>query len=114
MLSSALMTAPLAFLLTFRTYGTWLHGDERGSVDRLHNGVGTPYLSPDPRRAGTANARMRAAALELDENMRQCVEAALADQCAYRAWQIIACAVRSNHVHIVVAFADVPPERMAQ
>ncbi len=28
---------PLAYLITFRTYGTWLHGDERGSIDRYHN-----------------------------------------------------------------------------
>jgi len=26
---------PLAYLITFRSYGTWLHGDERGSVDRF-------------------------------------------------------------------------------
>jgi len=25
---------PLAYLITIRTHGTWLHGDERGSVDR--------------------------------------------------------------------------------
>jgi hypothetical protein len=33
---------PLAYLITFPTYGTWLHGDERGSVDRDHNLPGTP------------------------------------------------------------------------
>ena len=25
---------PLAYLISFRCYGTWLHGDERGSIDR--------------------------------------------------------------------------------
>ena len=25
---------PLAYLITIRTYGTWLHGDERQTVDR--------------------------------------------------------------------------------
>ena len=25
---------PLAYLITFRCYGTWVHGDERGSMDR--------------------------------------------------------------------------------
>ena len=24
-------------LITFRAFGTWLHGDLRGSVDRFHN-----------------------------------------------------------------------------
>jgi hypothetical protein len=28
---------PLAYLFTFRCHGTWLHGDERGAVDRFHN-----------------------------------------------------------------------------
>jgi hypothetical protein len=41
---------PLAYLITFRTYGTWLHGDERGSVDRQHNVYGTPRLDPDAMR----------------------------------------------------------------
>jgi len=25
---------PLAYLITFRTFGTWLHGDERSSTRR--------------------------------------------------------------------------------
>jgi hypothetical protein len=35
---------PLAHLITFRCYGTWLHGDERGSVDRAHNRYRSPYI----------------------------------------------------------------------
>jgi hypothetical protein len=31
---------PLAYLITFRCYGTWLHGDARGSVDPTHNVYG--------------------------------------------------------------------------
>jgi len=25
---------PLAYFISFRSYGTWLHGDKRGSIDR--------------------------------------------------------------------------------
>jgi hypothetical protein len=42
---------PLAYLITVRTFGTWLHGDERSSVDE-HNDLniyGTPRW---PRRRG--------------------------------------------------------------
>jgi hypothetical protein len=39
---------PLAYFIMFRSYGTWLHGDSRGSVDRLHNTYGTPRLPPNP------------------------------------------------------------------
>ncbi|HEX9659180.1 MAG TPA: hypothetical protein VGA18_02730, partial [Rhodothermales bacterium] len=43
-------TAPLAYLITFTTYGTWLHGDERGSVDPGHSIPGTPPLERDAHR----------------------------------------------------------------
>jgi len=40
--------APLAYMITFRTYGSWLHGDERGSIDRHHNRFGGPRVSVNP------------------------------------------------------------------
>jgi hypothetical protein len=40
--------APLAYLITFNTYGSWLHGDRRGSVDRFHNRYGTPRVGANP------------------------------------------------------------------
>src|SRR5262245_35670272 len=39
--------SPPTFLLTFATYGQWLHGDSRGSVDRTHNAYGSPLVSPN-------------------------------------------------------------------
>ena len=42
---------PFAFLITFRTYGTWLAGDERGSVDKYHNKYSGPRsVSSEARR----------------------------------------------------------------
>jgi hypothetical protein len=38
---------PLAYPITFRGFGTWLHGDSWGSVDRFHRLYGTPMLPPD-------------------------------------------------------------------
>jgi hypothetical protein len=38
---------PVGFLISFRGFGTWLHGDPRGSVDRLHNRYGTPKQGPE-------------------------------------------------------------------
>jgi len=40
---------PLAYLITFRAYGTWLHGDARGSIDRFHNRYRSLYIEPDER-----------------------------------------------------------------
>jgi hypothetical protein len=41
------MGTPLAYFITFTCYRTWLHGDERGSVDDEHNAPGTAVLPPD-------------------------------------------------------------------
>ena len=39
---------PLAYLITIRSYGTWLHGDERGSMDRHeHHRYGFPKIAPN-------------------------------------------------------------------
>ena len=39
-----------AFFITFRTFGAWLHGDERGSVDRRSkNRLGAPNIQSSPQ-----------------------------------------------------------------
>src|SRR5260370_29229568 len=38
---------PLTYLISFRAYVTWLHGDRRGSVDRFHNRYGSPRIPPN-------------------------------------------------------------------
>ena len=35
---------PLAYLITFRTFGTWLHGDDRSSINRNNRDVPGPIL----------------------------------------------------------------------
>jgi len=43
-------TWPLAYLITFRCYGTWLHGEERGSIDRKnYNRYGTADMPANTR-----------------------------------------------------------------
>jgi hypothetical protein len=47
---------PLAYLITFRCYGIWLHGDERGSYRPSHgvmSGVSWIPVRPRLRKAGT-------------------------------------------------------------
>lgn len=50
---------PLAYLITCRCYGTWLHGDARGSVDREHNGPGTSLVAPNARLFARRTAMLR-------------------------------------------------------
>ena len=40
---------PFAYLITFRSYGTWLHGRD-GSVDRFHNVYAKPKLPANEKR----------------------------------------------------------------
>ena len=41
---------PLAYLITIRCYGTWLHGDERRAVDRHgFNAYGAPRRAPNEK-----------------------------------------------------------------
>jgi REP element-mobilizing transposase RayT len=100
---------PLAYLITFTTFGTWLHGDPRGSADRDHNIPGTPYLDPNPRRAGWERRRARQSSVTLDSVARSVVKAAVVEVCGYRDWSLHALNVRTNHVHAVVS-APVRPE----
>jgi hypothetical protein len=64
---------PIAYFLTFTTYGTWLHGREPESVDRQHNIYGTPMLAPDPELEQKQRAKMKQPEYRLDENQRTIV-----------------------------------------
>ena len=101
------MPPPLAYFLTWTCHGTWLHGDERGSVDDAHNMRGAPYLPPDPRRREYETRNVPADPIVLNERSRDIVARAITDHCRIRDWELLALNVRSNHVHLVVAC---PPE----
>ncbi|MFG0312874.1 MAG: transposase [Phycisphaerales bacterium] len=109
---------PLAYYLTWSTYGTRLHGDQRGSVDHEHNQVGAAWLRPNVKRERAALASLRQAPLVLESPMRTVVAHAIRDHAAIRDWRLHALAVRSNHVHVIVDCRCAPsfpsPERVIQ
>ncbi|TWT40270.1 hypothetical protein RAS1_39780 [Phycisphaerae bacterium RAS1] len=107
------MSDPLAYLLTFRTYGTWLHGDDRGSIDDRNNLVDNPLWERNDAWRQWEKGRLRAPPVELGDPMRRVIEKALHDECSFRGWNLIELAVRTNHVHAVLGFAELPPEQMA-
>jgi REP element-mobilizing transposase RayT len=92
----------LAYLLTWTTYGTRVHGDARGSVDKQHNQVGTPFLPADPDREAANRARSTNPPFVMNDAMRQCVHETIRAHAGIRAWHILALNVRTNHVHIVL------------
>jgi REP element-mobilizing transposase RayT len=93
---------PLAYLISFRTYGTWLHGDERGSIDRRHNLYGSPYIEANERWRKYNEQLLRAKPLILNARQRKAVDEAVRETCTIRRWALLALNVRTNHVHIVV------------
>jgi REP element-mobilizing transposase RayT len=102
---------PLAYFITFRCYGTWLHGDERGSTDRYRNTPGSPHIARSPFWQGQQAALLRHRPVTLDARRRGAVDAAIRDTCAIRQWRLVAANVRTNHVHAVVD-APCDPERV--
>jgi hypothetical protein len=96
---------PLAFFLTWPTYGTWLPGDERGWV---RHGIGCQL--PDPMRKLEAEARMTEDACILGAEQRRLVETTIADHCRIRVWELHAVNCRSNHVHVAVTANRKPEE----
>jgi REP element-mobilizing transposase RayT len=103
---------PLAYLITFRCYGTWLHGDKRGSVDCLHNVYKTPFLQRDGKREEEERQRLKQAPVRLDEAHRIAVDKAIREVCVYRGWTLHAVNVRTNHVHVVVSAACKPEKAL--
>src|SRR6185436_5995249 len=94
---------PLAFFfISFRAYGTWLHGDSRGSIDRFRNRFRTPYIPPNDKWQHHTEQRLKAKPLILKARHRRSVEAAIRETCNIRKWLLRAINVRTNHVHTVV------------
>jgi REP element-mobilizing transposase RayT len=97
------MPEPLAFFLTWPTYGTWLPGDGRGWVEYQHG-----WQLPDSVIRLEAAAIMKEGACILDRAQRSLVEKTIADHCRIRGWQLHAVNCRTNHLHIVVAAHQSP------
>ncbi len=106
-----MVTNPMRYLITFVCYGTRLHGDEPGSIDRNHNRPGSRIIAPNPARTATERNRMAQPAYTLGQDSRTVVLAALKEVCLHRGWTLLAAHIRTNHVHAVVE-SDVRPEKI--
>src|SRR5207253_5546283 len=102
---------PLAYLITFRCYGTWLHGDERGSTDRFHRVYKTPHIPANERWKRHNTQVLKSEAVTLDAEQRRSVEKAIRETCTFRRWHLHAINVRTNHVHVVVSIGTTKASR---
>jgi len=100
---------PLAYLISFRAYGTCLHGDRRGSVDRFHNRYRSPRIPPNEQWRKYNFASLKQPPVKLGSQRRAAIEKAIRETCKIRGWVLLALNARSNHIHTVVS-ANCKPE----
>jgi REP element-mobilizing transposase RayT len=97
----------IAHHIYFTTYGTWLHGDERGSWDKHES----DKLPSDPLLKQRRMRQLKHRPVTLAPAMRDCVDAAIRAVCEFRQWQLRALNVRASHVHVAVG-AGADPIKM--
>ena len=105
------LSAPLAYFITFHTYGTWLPGDPRGSVDAHHRIAGTPCVGLSEGRKAASARRLAHPPVELCPEERTLVLRTTQEVCRHRGWVLHAANIRVNHVHAVLR-AEPSPERV--
>ena len=93
---------PRGYLITFRAYGTWLHGDRRRSVDRFHNQYGTPDIPANERWHNYNERVMKLEPVKLNRIRRSAINDGIKETCELRKWKLHAANIRTNHVHVVV------------
>lgn len=117
-----------SWLLSNTFYGTWLPGDERGSVTSVrdvrpedapsdfrfeHDVPGTPWEEGMPALRRAAEAQMKGPPIYLDVRKAEILLAQFQETAAYRGRVLRAVSIMFNHCHLVVQVADDPdPGRM--
>jgi hypothetical protein len=98
--------SPIAYFITWTTYGTWLPGDARG-WRKWQRG----QQQPRPLLEAWCRDRMKGSPVTLNPPQRDKVELAISEHAQFRGWVLHAVSVRSNHVHVAVT-ASHAPERV--
>ena len=93
---------PQAYHLTFGTYGTRLHGDERGTVQRSMNKPGDPILGKCEQWEQMETRLLKFPRVLLSLDQRLTTQEAIPAICSRGGWTFVACAARGDHVHTVL------------
>lgn len=100
--------APLAYSVTWTTYGTSLPGDDRGWV-KWHEG----FQEPDEVLQVFCADAMAESSFILTSAQREIADSTIRKHCEHRGWFLHALNVRTNHVHVVVTATGYSPRRVA-
>ncbi len=102
------MGEPLAYLLTFTTYGTHLHGQPSGSVNKFRKSWDHDFVPACPSLVEISKRAMREPVYTMHGIARKIVREAILTTCRRRHWPILALHVRVTHVHGVIRFQEEP------
>ena len=97
---------PVAYFITWTSYGTWLPGDERG----WHRWGESEPRPPNELFRQMAAAAMKETEFTLAPDDRELVERTVARHCRIRGWMLHTVRARSNHVHVVVTAPGYHPK----
>jgi hypothetical protein len=97
---------PIAYHITFGTYGTRLHGDERGTVCRSENQPGDPIIGSDPTWWMQERNRLTFDPVYLDREKMVYAERVAPDICVRGKWQYHMGAAGPDHFHILLTPDD--------
>jgi hypothetical protein len=104
---------PLAYHITFGTYGTRLHGDARGTIDRRMNQYGDPIVGSDRSWWHQERARLKFPPVEMSPEKMRYAESVLPSICERGGWGYHVGAAGPDHVHsLLTAEADGDAVRM--
>jgi REP element-mobilizing transposase RayT len=106
-LGSTTMVDPIAFFLTWPTYGTWLPGDQRGWVEYHHG-----WQLPAPALELESKCRMTEDVCKLSMPQRNLCELQVYETCKFRNWQVYAVNCRSNHMHLAIGASNTNPKKI--
>ena len=93
----------LAYHITWGTYGTRLHGDPRGTVDRAHNTRGTPVLGFDEHRWEQQKSNLKFAPVYFSREQMRFIEEMIPIVCERGYWTYQTCAAGPDHVHAILS-----------
>jgi len=97
------------YLITFHSYGTWLHGDQRGSINRKSQNIpGTAMLSADPHIFKLEQSRLKIDPVTFNSVQREILTVTIKEVCNFKKWELHAINALTQHVHAVVTASDPP------
>lgn len=106
-------SVPKAYFLSFRGYGTWLHGDERFSMDRKNfNRFGGDKIVGNSGLRQKEYSQLKNSPFIFNGEKRKIIDEVVREVCEYRKYHLIAINIRTNHVHCIISGGDKPESIM--